>query len=582
MVSPKLLRWCAGVLFLAAFPLQAETGARPQSEFINDQVAAVWLAHDLTPSTKATNGEWCRRVYLDVLGRIPTVDELRQFLKHRGDNKKASLVQKLLYDDEYTADYARNWSTIWTNLLIGRNGGSEDNSLISRAGMSKYLRDSFASNKPYDQMVRELVTATGSTTPGSENFNGATNFLIMKLGEDGVQATAKTAQVFLGMQVQCTQCHNHPFNEWKQNQFWELNAFFRQTAALRRFTPGSSDIRFAELVDQDFAGEGSSPAEAEIYYELRNGLLKAAYPVFVDGRAIENRSGYIRHVNRRAALVRYILESNLVSKAIVNRMWSHFLGYGFTKPVDDIGPHNPPTHPELLDYLAQQLRNNSYDLKQLIQWIVLSEPYELSSRTTRGNAADDPRMGETPKYTHFYLRQMRAEELYESLLVATGADRSAANDDERERKRNQWLRQFIVAFGTDEGDETTTFNGTIPQALMMFNGELIRRATSLESDGVLSEVISSSMRPAQQIEYLFLAAFARRPTKKELQAANNLLVARVVERAQPAQRRGQPRRDYKRRPKKNGEGSSKVDPRHAALQDIWWAVLNSNEFILNH
>ena len=129
---------------------------------------------------------------------------------------------------------------------------------MDRGGLEKYLRDSFADNKPYDRLVHELVSATGTNRPGSPGFNGAVNFLCGKLDEDATQATAHTAKLFLGLQVQCTQCHNHPFNDWKQNQFWQLNSFFRQTAALRRFAPGTREVRFIELTDQDFARRRSA------------------------------------------------------------------------------------------------------------------------------------------------------------------------------------------------------------------------------------------------------------------------------------------------------------------------------------
>src|SRR5262245_8836524 len=188
----------------------------PQVRRINEEIRRVWDDNKLKPSAPATDGEWCRRVYLDVLGRVPSVTELREFMSSREADKKAKLVSKILYDSAYTEDYARNWTTIWTNILIGRNGGLERRTLISREGMQKYLRDSFAREKPYNKMVSELITATGSTTPGKSDFNGATNFLVMKLEENAAQATAMTSKIFLGLQVQCTQCHNHPFNEWKQ------------------------------------------------------------------------------------------------------------------------------------------------------------------------------------------------------------------------------------------------------------------------------------------------------------------------------------------------------------------------------
>ena len=204
----------------------------PQVERINQEIRQVWTDNQMAPSAPATDGEWCRRVYLDILGRIPSVQEMREFVANKETDKKAKLVVKLLYDDAFTEEYARNWTNVWTNILIGRSGGTERNSLTSREGMQKYLRDSFARNKPYDKMVYELVTANGTTVPGTDKFNGAANFLAMKVNEENAaQATAMTAKIFLGLQVQCTQCHNHPFNEWKQQKFWEFNAFFRQTRA---------------------------------------------------------------------------------------------------------------------------------------------------------------------------------------------------------------------------------------------------------------------------------------------------------------------------------------------------------------
>ncbi len=522
----------------------------PQVRFINERIRAVQSDFKMTMSPAANDGEWCRRVYLDIIGRIPSVTELNAFVSSTEPDKKVKLVNELLNDDKYTEEYARNWTTIWTNVLIGRVGGTEENTLTSREGMQKYLRDSFARNKPYDTMVKELVTATGMSSPGAAGFNGAVNFYTMKLEENGAQATAQTARVFLGMQVQCTQCHNHPFNEWKQRKFWELNAFFRQTRALRTFVAGTRDVASVQLIDQDFAGEGGNPKEAELFYELRNGLMKVAFPTFVDGTEV-GKSGFVSDVNRRQELAKLIINSPSMDQAIANRTWQHFLGYGFTKPVDDMGPHNPPSHPELLEYLGKELRTNSFNLKELVKWIALSEAYGASSKATGSNKGDDPQLGETPKFTHFYLRQMRAEELYESLLVATQAHKTSRSYEEQEKMKREWLSQFVVAFGTDELDEATTFNGSIPQALMMFNGDLIKQATDIEKGSFLGKIAASSLKPADKITYLFAAALARKPTTLELEAANKLLVARKGDSA-------------------------------AALQDMWWAVLNSNEFIMNH
>ncbi len=313
---------------------------------------------------------------------------------------------------------------------------------------------------------------------------------------------------------------------------------------------GTRDIDHAELVDEDFAGETNNPEDAVIFFELRNGLTRAAYPVFVDGQAIPH-SGFVDDVNRRKVLGEMMVKSPYLALTIVNRMWSHFLGYGFTRPVDDLGPHNPSSFPELHEKLAEQVRDNSYDLKKLMTWIVLSKPYQLSSETTSGNAADDPSVGETPKFSKFYLRQMSAEQLYQSLVTASGAA-TRGSYEEQERTRRDWLRQFTVAFGTDEGDEATTFNGSIPQALMLFNGELVQKATDIDNGTMLRQLSQSSkLKTADKVHELFLTGMSRRASRDELGVASKLLAAR-----------------------KNDEA--------AMLADMWWALLNSNEFILIH
>jgi hypothetical protein len=528
----------------------------PQVAKINEEIRKGWKDAGIKPTSAATEGEWCRRLYLDVLGRVPSVDELNSFINNKEKDKRLKLVNTLLYNEAYTDDFVRNWTTIWTNILIGRSGGTGDDRLTSRAGMQKYLRDSFANNKPYHLMVSDLVTARGVSQPGEEGFNGAVNFLANKLDEDAAQATAQTSRIFLGLQVQCTQCHNHPFNEWKQQKYWEFNAFFRQARVLRRFEQGGNRPTAIELVNQDFAGEGSTPTNAEIYYEQRNGVLKSAYPVFVDNTPIKT-SGYVTEVDRRTELSKLMLQSEFLPKSAVNRLWGHFLGYGFTKPVDDLGPHNQPSHPELLDYLGKEFATNSFDYRKLISWIVLSEPYSLSSANASrgsaspGKAGDDPTIGDVPKFSRFYLRQMRAEELYESLVVATEAQKSRGSYEEQEAEKRDWLAQFVVAFGNDEGEESTTFNGTIPQALMLFNGDLIKKAISDEQGSFLYRLANSPrLKPEQKVEYLFLAALARKPSKDELMIAGQLQKARG-------------------------------NALHG-LQDLWWALLNSNEFILNH
>lgn len=531
--------------------LKAADSELPQVQKINQLIEQGWKDHQLTPSKTEEELKWVRRLYLDLIGRIPSYQEAQEFLRDKSKDKRTALVQRLLEDGRYTEEFASHWAMTWSNLLIGRSGGTARNSFTNRDGMSKYLRDSFANNKSYDRMVFELITATGTTKPGTENFQGATNFLADKVNdENGTQATAATSRVFLGMQVQCTQCHNHPFNQWKQEKFWQLNAFFRQTRALRRFVQGTNDVDHVDLVDEDFQGEGrdANAEDAAIFYEERNQLLRTAYPVFIDGQEID-RSGFVHKVNRRLELGKLVVQSEYMSKMMVNRTWAHFMGYGFTRPIDDLGPHNPVSHPELLEYLAQQFTQSSYNVRDLIRWIVLSKPYYLSSLMTDRNQSDDPALGQQPQFSHFYLRQMTAEQLYQSLITVGGQARGSLEQQQAERDR--WLSQFVVAFGTDEGDEATTFNGSIPQALMMFNGELVKRAIEIAPGSMLNNLAASSSKYPEKVNSLFILGLSRRATGKELEVAAQLLQAR------------------------DGKASE-------ALQDLWWAILNSNEFILIH
>jgi hypothetical protein len=544
-----------GAALAASLPALSVAQDRPAEstdeaviKYINELIRKGWADNQVTPSPSCSDLEWLRRLHLDVLGRIPTIEEINKFQADKSPGKRAAWVKKLLYSDEYVDDYARNWTTIWTNLLIGRTGGTDRQSLVNREGMQQYLRRSFQRNKPYNEMVFELISARGVNKPGEEGYNGAVNFLLDNLDEKATPATAKVSKYFLGLQVQCTQCHNHPFNDQKQSAFWGMNAFFRQAKALR--TREGRQIVSVRLEDEDFPGEGNDPQEAEIYYELRNGLLKVAYPTFIDGTTI-NPSGYVSDVRRREKLAELVRQSSYMRVAIVNRMWGHFFGYGFTKPVDDMGPHNPPTHPELLERLGKDFATYGFDLKKLVTWITLSEPYALSSKMTKGNEKDDPNLGERPLFSHFYLRQMMAEQLYESLIVATEAHKNRGSYEDQEKQKSEWLQQFALAFGTDEGDETTTFNGTIPQTLMMWNGELIRSATSADKGTMLHRVATSGMKPREMIHHLYLAALTRPPTSTEAQLANRALQLR---------------------------GGNTL----AALQDVFWVILNSNEFILQH
>jgi hypothetical protein len=509
--------------------------------FVNAEIARGWTAAGIKPAPQATDAEWCRRLFVRVLGRIPTIAELDQFTADKSPDRRGKLVQRLLSDESYVAEYADHWSVVFSNILIGRTGG-EGNSLASREGLQQYLRTALAKNKPYNDVVHELLTATGSSKPGAADHNPAVNFLLDGLDKDATLATSRVSRIFLGHQLQCAQCHQHPSQNWSQEQFWAFNSFFRQMQAQRADGAG-------QLVNVSFLGQGRGSTEGEVYYETPAGLLKTAFPKFIDGTTIP-ASGDLAEVNRRGELAKLVVQSDLLPKALVNRVWSHFFGYGFTRPVDDLGPATTPSHPEVLDRLAHEFAARDFDLRSVIRWIALSDSFSRSSKLTDIATKDMPEAGEVALFSRYYSRPMQAEEVYNSLVQAAQIRKTAANESAIEKARVDWLSQFTRNMGTDDAEEEL-HTGGVRQSLIMMNGDLMKQATTGPQAGLIQSVAASDMKFDKKVEHLFLSALSRPPTRNELTAANTIL--------------------------KNSKNVQQT-----ALEDIWWAILNSNEFILDH
>ncbi len=350
--------------------------------FLDSRLKKGWKTAGIKPSPPASDAEWLRRVYLDLSGHIPPEAAVDEFLDENSAAKRSDVVDQLLKQP----DFARNWATIWANLLVGRQPRAPG---VSRDMLEKFLRDSFAANTPWNEVVYELVSAEG--TP---EHNPATNFLLAHLNNDAVPATAMTARLLLGIQVQCTQCHDHPFQSEKQSRFWELKSFFQQTEMAS--VPGSA---MGSAAADGSAGMSAVPelvsrkVGGPVYYETRRGEMHVAYPIYAGHKIDPGPS-----VNRRRELARLIAKEDdrQVALAFVNRTWQHFFGYGFTRPVDDMGPHNPPSNPEVLDRLADEFIASGYDLRQLCRWIVSTDAYQRTSVLRPENRSDDPANGARP------------------------------------------------------------------------------------------------------------------------------------------------------------------------------------------
>lgn len=497
--------------------------------FIDEMIQKAWDGAKAKPAKVASDEEYLRRVYLDILGRTPSIKETLAFLQSKESGKRQKLVDYLLEHP----DAAKNFANQWGVLLLGRQ---RQERRVDRDALADWLRRQYLENRPWDRVAFDLITSKGSNKE-----NGAVNFPMAHLESGAVPLTSITTRLFLGKQIQCTQCHDHPSNDWKQADFWSINAFFK---GVRQREVSKADP--TGLVSYDHTELRDEPTAEFSQYSRRNGLMGIAFPRFLDGRKISQGTD----VDRRLELGKFVADpGNLdLARAYVNRAWGHFLGRGFVHPVDDFGPQNPPSHPELLDRLAREFQKSGYDMKALVRWITASRVYNLSSVTPAGNEKDDA------LFTHMALKPMTPEQLFDSLLTATSAHR-AGGGEASDRKRQRWLDQFVFAFANDEGDEGTSFQGTIPQALMMMNGELMDRATKGQSGSFLADLLADAQRQsrgspvAAMVNNLYLAALSRYPTRAEMATASRYL--------------------------------NSYPDTIGVLQDLFWALLNSNEFVLN-
>lgn len=501
--------------------------------FINQEIRRGWTDGNVQPSPLADDAEWLRRVHLDLTGKIPRLDVVEEFLADKAASKRARMVE-LLFD---SPEYVNYWSTVWTNLSVGRRPGGR----ASRAGMQRYFREAFHENRAWNEIVVELVSAEGHFEQ-----NGAVNFVLAEIpgaANNAVEITDKTTRLLMGVQVQCTQCHNHPFNDWQQRQFWEFNTFFRGAARIDRtrlnVETGQNVFDYTELIN--------NPVNGPVYFERRSGLMEVAYPKFF-GQEIENLSDS----NRRSELARRMVagERPLIAQALVNRMWGHLFGYGFTRPIDDMGPHNAPSHPELLNRLAEEFVRSGYDVKQMLRWCVSCDAYQLTSRTA-DDATDNPAQGTLPLFSHYYLKALSPESLCESLLVATSAGNVGITDwEEAARNRQRLIDQFLDEFIAGGEESPTSYSGSIPQSLTLMNGELIRKGIATETGRLIPTVLARHKTDPERIRTLYLICLGREPDRAE-----TALVMQHLRR----------RKDFV-----------------VVYQNVCWALLNSNEFAINH
>lgn len=572
--------------------LVGTTGGVENVKLINDALDKAWTDNKIEPAERCSDYEFIRRASLDIIGRIAKVHEIERFLKDPVERRRSMLIDRLLGLEKgpdqqaYATEYAENWATIWTNMLMTRSSTAK----MYHEQMSDWLTNEFLEQRAgskseeisrypdWSKIVTALLTAEGVT-----NENGAVNYILAHLGDpipgdakakvangafDMVPVTSRTTKLFLGLRTQCVQCHDHPFNdEWGQHHFWGINSFFRQVDApkgrlMGMMGKGKKDaVSHRELKDStDLNVKGIVP------YERRTGVYLYTDPTFLDGKKMKLASGS----SRRKELAKFVTKSPYFSKGYVNRMFAHFMGRGMTKDaIDDFGEHNPITFPELFDTLSDDwAKKYDHNPKVVIRWICNSKAYGLSSVASAKNDKTEDEVF----FPRMLLKAMTPEQLFESLMTATDA-KVGQSKESRIELRDAWLDKLIVNFGDDEGNEGT-YNGTVVQALLLMNGEDINKAITDRDNGTVALVIkrraASPTALKDAMKDLYLAALNRPPRPDEYTRALGKDMIKLPRAANPGD-------------KAFPRDTKAVEAYYVAFyQDMFWAILNSNEFILNH
>jgi hypothetical protein len=464
------------------------------------------------PSELANDGEFVRRAYLDLTGVIPRVADVRAFLADDDEQKRAKLTERLLNSPRYATHMANTWRQIMVP------GGLDLEQLQSVAGVQNWLRRQFAQNMRYDRIVGDFLVATGGGQAGPALYYTSLELKPEKLA-------ASTARIFLGLQIECAECHPHPFDHWKQEDFWGYAAFFARLQQENQ--RGPMDVT---LVDLD-SGEVTLPDSETV--------VPPRYP---DGTLARDEDRGTRRV--QLSIWMASRDNPYLPKAAVNRVWSHLFGRGLVEPVDDLGKHNPASHPELFDELTQYFVKTGFDLQELLRTIANTQAYQRSSRT----------VGEPPApelFAAMSIKTLTPEQLFDSLSRVVGG-RSAEIPNFFAVQSNLFDQRRLAFVGKMQmrGSNATEFDAGVLQALTLLNGADTAAATQNEQSSVLMALSSPLFDDRERLETLFLGTYSRFPTQQE---TGHLL-----------------------------DHVKTASDSHEALGDVLWALLNSAEFTLNH
>ena len=522
-------------VFNAAVPLGAVTNQLPPSKnFVDDAVFANLRELGIPPSPICDDATFLRRVSFDIAGRLSTDDERTNFFSSQEANKRELLIDALLRSSEY-ADYFANK---WTAMLKNRRDDASD--ITSNFAFHAWVRDSLLANKPYDQMVRELLAATGTVIANPP-------VVWYKRVKEPKQQVEDVAQLFLGVRMQCAQCHHHPFERWSQDDYYSFSAFFTQVGRKPTATRGE---------DMIFHKRGMAVAtNIKSGQVLKPAALGDAMPAIAPDE------------DPRLKLADWMSSPSnpYFAKAVVNRYWKHFFRRGLVEPEDDMRETNPPSNPELLAALEQHFIASGFDLKSLVKAITASNAYQLSSIPNQVNIADQQ------NYSRYYPRRHQAEVFLDAIDDLTGSRTEFPNLPSGTRAialpDNSYNNgsAFLKVFGRPENESVCECervqSSSLAQSLHLINAKDMKSKLAT-SNGRADRLAKSDRSVEEKIRELYSVAFSREPREDELKTGIDFLAE----------------------PRLDGSGKP-LDPQKAnqeSFQDLIWALINTKEFLFNH
>ena len=476
-----------------------------------------------------------RRVYFDLVGEPPSPGEITAFCLDASPDKRIKVVERLLADKRF----GRNWARYWRDVIVYRR--SADQALFAVGSLEGYLTEQFNGQPHWNEIARSFITAEGEVTE-----KGETGLFMAHLA-DPIEVASEVSRIFLGIQIQCAQCHDHPTDRWKRQQFHEFAAFFPRASLRRRPTMPPS---FA-LASRDFGppmrrpgmqvGQGS----LEHYMpDLKDPASQGTVMTPVFFATGQRLSTGVTDSERRSSVAGWLTspDNPWFARAFVNRIWAELVGEGFYEPIDDLGPDRQASAPQTLDYLCQQFVAHGYDVKWLMSTITASQAYQRESRPKR--------QPDQLPFTANVAYRLRADQLFDALSSAIGVAYEPAANTGRYGPGFRGGPRFGFAqqFGYDPNVRRDEVASTIPQALMMMNSGVVnQRYSARQSESFLAKTLANTRDDEAVAEELYLRCLAREPNEAELAVCR--------EHVQASGNRGD------------------------AFEDIFWSLINSEEFL---